>query len=101
MTPEIRNAGDDMDVSVDQAGHQSAAGEVDAVGGCGADRRVADFLDAAVLDENVDAVAECGFARIEQPAAGEEERCHASGLRFVAVDAACAVRRQVTVLQVS
>ena len=52
LAPMLTRPGVDMDMAVDQAGHQRPAVEVDHLG-IAADRRVGDVADFAVLDEDM------------------------------------------------
>jgi hypothetical protein len=66
-----------MDVPIDQPGHQCAPVEVD-TRRCGApDRPVGHLLDVLVLDQHLDTVDQRIASRIEQASAMKQILCHA------------------------
>ena len=67
----------DVDVRVDQAGHQGAVADVDALGVGRGDRAIGDFLDQGVLDEDFYPVVQFVEPRVQEASAGEEMLAHA------------------------
>ena len=66
----------DVDVRVDQAGHQGAVADVDALGVGRGDRAVGDLPDQGVLDQDLDPIDQFVAARIEEASPGKQIRCH-------------------------
>ncbi len=72
---EIGKAGDDMDMGVDQPGHQGLALEVDAARLGGGDG-FADLANAVALDEDVDGCAGLRRGAVDDAGIGEEDGSH-------------------------
>jgi hypothetical protein len=79
VAAEIGDAGDDMDMGVDQARHQGLALEVDDLG-LGRGDGLADLADGAALHEDADGGAGLRRGAVDDAGIGEEGAGHDVGL---------------------